>query len=113
MATTYKILGQANPTSGSGSTEANLYTVGSNKLGAVVSTITVCNTGNNAATYSIAVRQGGQTLTTKQYLTYNASIASGVTTTYTIGVTLGANDIIGVYTASTALAFQAFGSELS
>jgi hypothetical protein len=113
VATTYKILGQTNPTSGSSSTEANLYTVGSNKLGAVVSTLTVCNTGSNAATYSIVIRQGGQSLTPKQYFAYNASVPSNVTTTYTVGITLGANDIIGVYTSSTTLAFQAFGSELS
>lgn len=111
--TTYKILGQINPTSGSASTEANLYTVGASKTGAVISTITVCNTSATAATYNIAIRQGGASLTTKQYLTYNASVPSYTTTTYTIGVTLAANDVVGVYTSSTGLSFQAFGSELS
>ena len=55
--TTYKILGQVNPTSGSVSTEAALYTVGSNKLGAVVSTITVANTGNAGAGTLVSLPQ--------------------------------------------------------
>lgn len=113
MATTYKILGQSNPATGSASTEAALYSVASGKTGAVLSTISVCNTGASAATYNIAIRQGGATLTTKQYFVYGATIPANTTTTYTVGITLATNDIVGVYTASTSLAFQAFGSELS
>ena len=111
--TTYKILGQVNPTSGSVSTEAALYTVGSNKLGAVVSTITVTNTGNAAATYNIAIRQGGASLSTKQYLLYGQTIPSNGQQSFTYGLTLAPTDVISVYTSSSTLAVQAFGSELS
>jgi hypothetical protein len=113
MATAYKILGQANPTSGSASTEVALYTVASPKTGAVLSTISVCNTTSSAATYSIAIRQGGATLSTKQYFASGTTIPANTTTTYTVGLTLATNDVVGVYSSSTGLAFQAFGSELS
>ena len=115
MATTYKILGQINPSSGNINTEATLYSPSNtaNATGAVVSTISVCNTGSAAATYNIAIRQGGSSLSTKQYLCYSVTIPGYTTTTYTIGVTLAATDVIGVYTSSSNLAVQAFGSELS
>jgi len=113
LATAYKILGQVNPTSGVGTNESVIYSVNSNVLGSVISTITVCNTSSNTATYNIAVRQGGATLSTKQYIAYGASVAAGETITYTLGITLAPNDLIGAYSTSTGLAFQAFGSELS
>ncbi len=53
MPTTYKVLGQVNP---SATTATTLYTVPS-ATSTVVSTITICNQASSAATYRIAVLQ--------------------------------------------------------
>ncbi len=58
MATSYKVLGQSNP---SATTATSLYTVPA-ATQAIVSTITVCNQAATAATYRIAVRIAGAAL---------------------------------------------------
>ena len=52
MATTYKVLGQSNP---SATTETTLYTVPASSS-TVVSTIAIANQAGTAATYRIAIR---------------------------------------------------------
>jgi hypothetical protein len=70
MPTTYKVLGQSNP---SATTATTLYTVPS-ATQAVVSTITVANQAASAATYRIAVRVAGATLAASQYIAYDVSL---------------------------------------
>ena len=109
MATTYKVLGQANPAA---TTATSLYTVGAGKS-AVVSTITVCNQASSAATFRIAIRPAGATLAATHYISYDSTVAANDTTALTIGITLAATDIITVYASTTTLSFNAFGSEIS
>lgn len=109
MATTYKVLGQVNP---SATTATTLYTVGAGKS-AVVSTIAVCNRAATAATYRIAVRPAGATLANEHYIAYDAAITANNSTFITIGVTLAATDVITVYASTADLSFSAFGSEIS
>jgi hypothetical protein len=109
MPTTYKVLGQSNP---SATTATTLYTVPSSTQ-AVVSTITVCNQAATAATYRIAVRVAGASLAASQYLAYDVSLPGNATDTLTLGVTLGATDVITVYASSATVSFNAYGSELS
>ncbi len=109
MATTYKVLGQSNPSS---ATATTLYTVPSAKS-AVVSTITVCNQNGSAATYRIAVRPAGASLAAQHYLAYDSSITANNSTMITIGVTLATTDIITVYASTANLSFSAFGTEIS
>ena len=78
MPTTYKVLGQINP---SATTSATLYTVPNTSTSTVVSTITVCNLASTAATYRIAVQQSGATLANKHYVVYGATVAGSDTTT--------------------------------
>ena len=107
MATTYKVLGQQNP---SATTATALYTVPA-ASSAVVSTITICNQASTAATYRIAVRVGGATLAAKHYVVYGATVPASDTVTLTLGLTLAATDILEVYASSANLSFNAFGSE--
>jgi hypothetical protein len=107
--TTYKVLGQSNPAA---TTLTSLYTVPS-LTQSVVSTVTVTNQAASAATYRISVRVAGAADTPKQYLAYDVSLPGNATDTLTLGVTLGAGDIISVYSSSTTLSFNAFGSEIA
>jgi hypothetical protein len=109
MPTTYKVLGQVNP---SATTNTTLYTVPS-ATQTVVSSISVCNLAGTAATFRIAVRPAGATLANEDYIVYGATVPASDATFFTLGLTLGATDVITVYASSANLAFNAFGSEIS
>lgn len=109
MATTYKILGQIQPASGSNTT---LYTV-PGATSTVISTLAVCNTGVNAGTYNIALRAAGASLTDSQYIAFSASISPGDTSALTMGMTLAATDVITVYASNIGISFNLFGSEIA
>ena len=109
MATTYKVLGQVNP---SAATATTAYTVPS-ATQTVISTITVCNTGPAPASYRIAVRPDGATLDTKHYIVYDSSLAPQTTDTLTLGLTIDAADVVTVYSSSATMAFNLYGSEIA
>jgi len=109
MATTYKVLGQSNP---SATTATTLYTCPS-ATQTVISTITICNQAGTSGTYRIAVRPNGVTLTASQYIVYDASLAANTTVAYTLGLTIDASDIVTVYSSSANMSFSAFGSEIA
>jgi glucose-6-phosphate dehydrogenase assembly protein OpcA len=109
MPTTYKVLGQSNP---SATTATTLYTVPA-ATQAIVSTITVANQAASAATYRIAVRVNGATLAASQYVAYDVSLPGNASDTLTLGITLGAADVITIYASTATMSFSAFGSELS
>jgi hypothetical protein len=109
MPTTYKVLGQSNP---SATTPTTLYTVPP-ATQTVVSTVTVCNQTSTAGTYRIAVRVGGGALAASQYVAYDVSLPGNASDTLTLGLTLGAADVITVFASAATFSFNAFGSELS
>jgi hypothetical protein len=109
MPTTYKVLGQSNP---SATTATTLYTVPS-ATQAIVSTITIANQTATAGTYRVAVRPAGATLAALHYVAYDVSLPGNATDTLTLGVTLGATDVVTVYASAATFSFNAFGSELS
>lgn len=109
MAYAYKVLGQSAP---SATTNTDVYTVGAGKQ-AIVSTITVCNRANTAATYRIAIRPAGATIANQHYIAYDVVIAANDTTVLTIGVTLTATDVVTVYASTANFSFGVFGSEIS
>ena len=109
MATTYKVLGQSNP---SATTNTTLYTVPS-ATSAVVSSITVSNLGASSATYRIAIRPAGASIANQHYLAYDITIAALDTIALTLGVTLATTDVITVYASTATMAFAAYGSEIS
>jgi hypothetical protein len=109
MATTYKVLGQSNP---SATTATTLYTVPSVTT-SVISTITVCNQAASAATFRVAVRPNAETLAAKHYVAYDSTVAANDTTALTLGITLDAADVITIYSSTATVSFNAFGSEIS
>lgn len=109
MATTYKVLGQVNP---SATTATTAYTVPS-ATQTVISTITVANLGPAPTYYRIAVRPDGATLENKHYIVYDASIAPQEAQTLTMGITIDASDVVTVYAGTANVAFNLFGSEIA
>lgn len=109
MPTNYKVLGQSNPAA---TTATSLYTVPS-ATQAIVSTITVCNQAATACTYRIAVRPTGAALAAQHYVAFDVSLPANATDTLTLGVTLGATDVITVLSSNATTSFNAYGSELS
>lgn len=109
MPTTYKVLGQSNP---SATTLTTLYTVPS-ATQAVVSSIVVANLTASSATFRIAVRPAGAAITNAHYVGYDITVGASDSTVLTLGITMGATDVLSVYGSTANLTFQAYGSEVS
>ena len=109
MTTTYKVLGQVNPTANVIST---LYTV-PGSTSTVVSTIVACNQSNIATTFRLTVQPGGAALATKHYINYDTALPGNDTIALTLGMTLGAGDVVNVSATTSTTSFSAFGSEIS
>ena len=109
MATTYKVLGQSNP---SATTATTLYTCPA-ATQTVISTISVCNQAGTSGTYRIAVRPKGATLANEHYVVYDATIEANSTAAYTLGITIDASDVVTIYASTTSFSFSAFGSEIA
>ena len=109
MPTTYKVLGQVNP---SATTATTLYTTPS-ATQTVVSTISVCNQASTAATFRIAVRPAGASLAAQHYVVYGATVPASDSTMITVGLTLATTDVVTVYASSANLSFNAYGSEIA
>lgn len=90
--------------------QVTLYTTPAGSS-AVVSTLSVNNTGNVATTYRYAVVPSGQTIAKKHWIALDISIPANSTTAYTIGQTLAAGDKIVVAADTADVAFTAFGNE--
>ncbi len=104
-----KVLGQSNP---SATTLTTLYTVPASKE-AVVSSISVANLTATDATYRIAIRPAGASITNAHYLGYDITVGASDSTIITVGLTLATTDVISVYASTADLVFQAFGDEAS
>ena len=109
MPTTYKVLGQSIPAA---TTATTLYTVPASTQ-TVVSSISICNQVSSSATFRIAIRVAAATLATSQYIAYDVTVGAADTTVLTLGLTLGATDVITIYSSTATVSFAAFGSEIS
>jgi hypothetical protein len=109
MATTYKVLGQSNP---SATTLSTLYTCPA-LTQTVISTISICNQAAVSGTYRIAVRPNGATIAPEHYVVYDATIQANTTAAYTLGFTIDASDVVSVYASASTMSFNAFGSEIA
>jgi|SRR6267378_1033781 len=109
MAETRKVLGQAFPAA---VTLAPLYTVPA-ATQAVSSTVTICEQAGVATTYRISVAVAGAADTPAQYVAFDSPLQANETKGFTIGMTLGAADVIRVRSASGNVSFNAFGVELT
>ena len=93
-------------------TLTSLYTVPVDTQ-AVISTINVCNTASADATYRIAVKPNGVSITNANYIVYNATIAGNETVAFTQGITMGAQDVLSVFASTASVAFNAFKMEIA
>lgn len=110
MASTYKVLGQANPDA---TTAAALYTVPAGGQ-AVVSTITVANVTANPAAFDLYIGVDGAAASVDNALAYGVTLLASQTQALTLGVTADAGDVLYVKTSvADALTFSAFGLEIS
>lgn len=108
MAISYKVLGQANPVSG---TLTTLYTVPS-ATQAVVSTLAICNYGVSA-TVRAAIRVAGAAIANSQYILYDSTVNQYDSLFLTLGMTLGATDVVSVNSNSSNVSFSLYGSEIA
>jgi len=109
MANAYKVLGQVAPAA---TTDTTLYTVPS-ATETVISTIVVANRSATARTYDIAIRPDGATLSNEHYIAKAVTVGASDSTTITLGLTLGAADVVTVQASTTDLSFNIFGSEIT
>ena len=109
MAITYKVLAQSAP---SATTNTDVYTVGSGKQ-ATISTVTIANRAASSATYRIAIRVAGSALSNEEYIAYDATVPANDTVALTLGITLGAADVITVYASTANLSINIFGAEIA
>jgi hypothetical protein len=109
MPTSYKVLGQVQP---SANTLTTLYTVPS-ATNTVVSTMVVSNLGPTSTTYRIAIRPSGEAIASKHYIAYDVTIPTLDSLTLTLGLTLATTDVMRVESYSGLVVFNLFGSEIS
>jgi hypothetical protein len=109
MPAVYKVLGQSNP---SATTATTLYTVPS-ATQAVCSTLSIANLSSSVVTVRVAVRPAGASLASQHYIVYDVSIAANDTIVLTLGMSLGAADVVTVYASTANVAFSLFGTEIT
>ena len=109
MPTIYKVLGQSNPAA---TTLTTLYTVPA-ATSAVISSIVVANLTASNATFRIAVRPAGASITNAHYVGYDITVGASDSTVLTLGITMAATDVLSVFASTANLTFQAYGSEIS
>jgi hypothetical protein len=105
----YKILGQANPTTAN--TEVVLYTVPSSFM-ALGSVLSICNQGSTTGTCKVAVRPAGTSSTPQTFLLFDAAINPKDSLMLTLGLSLATTDVIGVWASTTSFSFVLSGSEV-
>lgn len=108
MTIAYKVLGQIAPVS---NTQTSIYVTPTGNS-TVVSTVTVCNQSTSGTTFSLAVQKGGAALSSQHWVNFNTPLPPNDTVTLTLGITMGATDILSANSASGTVSFSAFGSEI-
>lgn len=107
MASTYRVLGQVNP---SATTLTSLYTCPA-ATSTVVSTLTICNLAGST-NVRVAIRPSGAAIANQHYIVYDQYITANDTIILTLGITLSTTDVISVYAGTATVVFNAYGSEV-
>jgi hypothetical protein len=109
MAEALKVLAQLE-----GSTTLSaLYTVPA-ATQATVSSFVVCNRTSATRTFRMSIAVAGAADDAKQYLYFDVTLTKNNTFAATLGITLGATDVVRVQaSANTSLSFSLFGVEVS
>jgi len=109
MASELKVLGQSAPAA---ATLVDLYTVPASTE-SVCSSLTVCNISAVETTFRMAVRPLGASISDEHYIYYDLPLAGHDTFVATVGLSLGATDVVSVYNTLSTLSFSLFGREIS
>lgn len=109
MATNYKVLGQASPTSNA---DTNLYTVPASTQ-TVISSIVICNRDSSNNTFRIAVRPANTALANQHYISFDTDVPARDTISLSLGLSLGNTDVITINTMSGNVSYSIFGAEIS
>lgn len=109
MATTYKVLGQASPTSNA---DTDLYTVPASTQ-AVISSIVICNRDEANNTFRIAVRPAGAALANQHYISFDTDVPARDTISLSLGMSLGNTDVVTINTISGNVSYSLFGAEIT
>jgi hypothetical protein len=109
MPTTYKTLGQLTSTA---TTESTIYTVPSSTQ-TVISAITIANLNAGNATYRIRIKINNEANNDKQFIFYDTVLSPKETNVTNAGITLGAGDVVTIYSSHSLVTFNLYGSEIS
>jgi hypothetical protein len=109
MPNTYKILGQSIPTA---NTFFDIYAVPSG-ANAIVSTVNVCNTTSSNVTFRLAAKIANTTLTTRQYLVFDTPLPAQDSIALSLGLSLGAGDVLTAFSLQGNVTFNVFGVEIT
>lgn len=108
MAETQKVLGQSSPAAG---VLTDTYTAPSK---AVVSSVVACNRSSIDDTlFRVSVAVAGAGDAAAQYIYYDLPLLAADTFIATVGITLGAGDVVRCYSASGEVSFNLFGVEVT
>ena len=111
MATeTNKVLGQ---TALAATTLSPIYTVPATVRSALISTVFVCNRSASQTTFRISVAVAGAADAQSQYIYYDIAIPGNDTFAATVGLTLGATDVLRGYAGNSNLTMSVFGEEIT
>jgi hypothetical protein len=78
----------------------------------VCSTLSICNIGTTS-TFRVAVRPTGAAIANQHYIVYDNYVNNNDSIMLSLGLSLGASDVVSVYAASSGLSFSLFGSEIT
>lgn len=109
MASTYKTLGQTDPTA---TTLTDIYTVPS-VTSAIVEGIIICNRSATPTTVRVAVSVGGGAIANKDYVIFDMALAGNQTITFNGVITMATTDKLRVYATLATVSFNAFGVEIT
>lgn len=107
MASSYKVLGQSNP---SATTLTTLYTVPAT-TSTVCSTLVICNLSTTASV-RVAVRPAGAAIANQHYIVYDSVISANDSVFLTLGISLATTDVVSVYASTANVTFNLYGSEI-
>lgn len=91
----------------SATTQTELFTLSANYGSSNIQCIVICNRGS-ATTFRISLRLLGDTLSNKQYITYDAPIDANDTICLTYPIGLRSGDSLYVYAGSADLSFSVY-----
>lgn len=104
----YKSLGQVAPAA---ATPTDLYTVPGGKQ-AIISSLLIANQNTTGIKYRVSIRPAGAAQADQHYVAFDTYLPGNSTDEVKV-LTLTATDVITVYTDTTAVSFNASGTEVT